>query len=68
MINFLLPYIYFFLVVWNPWIENAKAMSDFGDDEWKNMICVEAGVVNTPVTLDPKNTYAAAQVLSVDSI
>lgn len=43
-------------------------MSDFGDDEWKNMICVEAGVVNTPVTLDPKNTYAAAQVLGVDSV
>lgn len=29
-------------VVWNPWIEKAKAMADFGDDEWTGMICVEA--------------------------
>ncbi len=28
-------------VVWNPWIAKAKAMSDFGDDEWKQMLCVE---------------------------
>src|SRR5262249_14590447 len=28
-------------VVWNPWIDKAKAMSDFGDDEWRQMVCVE---------------------------
>jgi glucose-6-phosphate 1-epimerase len=28
-------------VVWNPWTQKAKAMSDFGDDEWKQMMCVE---------------------------
>lgn len=28
-------------VVWNPWMVKAKAMSDFGDEEWKQMICVE---------------------------
>lgn len=28
-------------VVWNPWVAKAKAMSDFGDEEWKQMICVE---------------------------
>lgn len=29
-------------VVWNPWQENAKNMSDMGDEDYKNMICVEA--------------------------
>jgi glucose-6-phosphate 1-epimerase len=28
-------------VVWNPWIAKAKAMADFGDDEWPGMVCVE---------------------------
>ncbi|HYE04412.1 MAG TPA: D-hexose-6-phosphate mutarotase [Planctomycetota bacterium] len=28
-------------VVWNPWIDKAKRMPDFGDDEWPGMICVE---------------------------
>ena len=28
-------------VVWNPWVDKAKAMPDFGDDEWPSMVCVE---------------------------
>lgn len=28
-------------VVWNPWVAKAKAMPDFGDEEWPGMICVE---------------------------
>jgi glucose-6-phosphate 1-epimerase len=28
-------------VVWNPWIEQSKAMADFGDDEYTGMLCVE---------------------------
>lgn len=32
-------------VVWNPWIAKAKAMADFGDDEYLRMVCVESGNV-----------------------
>lgn len=32
-------------VIWNPWIEKAKAMPDFADDEYLRMICAEAGSV-----------------------
>ncbi len=28
-------------VVWNPWIEQSRAMADFADDEYPRMICVE---------------------------
>lgn len=34
-------------VVWNPWIEKARALSDFGDDEWPRMVCVEPSNVGT---------------------
>ncbi len=30
-------------VVWNPWIDKARQMADFGDDEWMRMVCVESG-------------------------
>ncbi|XP_071042373.1 uncharacterized protein [Parasteatoda tepidariorum] len=54
-------------VVWNPWIENAKKMDDFGDDEWKNMICVEAGYVSNPFSLEPGKSFRASQTLKIFS-
>nr|XP_008381168.2 putative glucose-6-phosphate 1-epimerase isoform X2 [Malus domestica] len=36
-------------VVWNPWDKKAKAITDFGDDEYKNMLCVQAACVEKPV-------------------
>ena len=32
-------------IVWNPWSAKARAMPDFGDDEWPGMVCVETGNV-----------------------
>ncbi|KAJ0965624.1 hypothetical protein J5N97_026762 [Dioscorea zingiberensis] len=40
-------------VVWNPWDKKAKAMVDFGDDEYKHMLCVEAAAIEKPITLKP---------------
>ena len=38
-------------VVWNPWMEKAKEIPDYGDDEYPNMICVQSGHVSSPVHL-----------------
>lgn len=32
-------------IVWNPWKERARALSDLGDDEWKKFVCIESGAV-----------------------
>ena len=46
-------------VVWNPWIAKAKAMPDFGDDEWTGMVCVEtANAGDDAVTLAPGASHA----------
>jgi D-hexose-6-phosphate mutarotase len=44
-------------VVWNPWVAKSKAMADFGDDEYHQMICVESGNVGKhKLTLAPGNS------------
>ncbi|RYD47135.1 MAG: D-hexose-6-phosphate mutarotase [Verrucomicrobiaceae bacterium] len=41
-------------VVWNPWIEKARSLDDFGDDEYLSMVCVEPGNVGkNKITLPP---------------
>jgi len=41
-------------VVWNPWLEKAKRLSDLGDDEWPSFVCVESGNIGADaVTLAP---------------
>ncbi|KAL8695433.1 MAG: hypothetical protein Q9218_000011 [Villophora microphyllina] len=50
------------VVVWNPWIEKAKGMADFGpEDGYKKMICVEAGSVSAWNTLEAGDTWEGGQ-------
>ncbi|MGJ6979194.1 D-hexose-6-phosphate mutarotase [Aestuariimicrobium soli] len=51
-------------VVWNPWIEKAAAMGDFGDDEWPLMVCIEAAnVLDDAVVLPAGETHVLSQTL-----
>jgi glucose-6-phosphate 1-epimerase len=34
-------------VVWNPWVEKARGMADFGDGEYKRMLCIEPAVAKS---------------------
>lgn len=38
-------------VVWNPNKEKAAGMSDFGDDQYHDMICVEPGILTDTVKI-----------------
>jgi D-hexose-6-phosphate mutarotase len=53
-------------VVWNPWIAKAKAMADFGDDEWPGMVCVETcNVADHAITLEPGKSHVMTAIVSV---
>ncbi|CAM8937200.1 hypothetical protein QQ045_015018 [Rhodiola kirilowii] len=51
-------------VVWNPWDKKAKTMADFGDDEYKHMVCVEAAAIEKPIVLKPGEEWRGRQELS----
>jgi glucose-6-phosphate 1-epimerase len=53
-------------VVWNPWESGAKALADLGDDEWRQMACVEASnILGAAVELAPGEEHAMTAVISV---
>jgi D-hexose-6-phosphate mutarotase len=52
-------------VVWHPWVAKAQQMPDFGNDEYKQMICVESGnVAKNKMTLPPGKSVAWRMKLS----
>ncbi|KAJ2494053.1 hypothetical protein IWW37_000131 [Coemansia sp. RSA 2050] len=55
------------IVLWNPWAEKAAEMSDFADDEYPQMICVEAGTVASQISLKPGQTISCGQILTFSS-
>ena len=55
-------------VVWNPWIAKAKAMADFGDDEWPAMLCIETtNASENNITLPPNSTHVMTATLRLAS-
>ncbi|BAN51311.1 D-hexose-6-phosphate mutarotase [Metapseudomonas resinovorans] len=53
-------------VVWNPWIDKARRLSQFADDAWQGMLCIEtARVLDDLLVLRPDEEHS--MVLSVAS-
>ncbi len=54
-------------VVWNPWIDKARAMADFGDDEWPAMLCIEsANVGENAISLSAGAMHTMKTILSAE--
>ncbi len=51
-------------VVWNPWIDKAQRLSQFADDAWPGMLCIEtANVLDDHLTLAPGAAHTMAVTL-----
>lgn len=56
-------------VVWNPWREGAARLSDLGDGDWAQFICVEASnILSTAINLAAGQEHRMAAVLSVEKL
>ncbi|KAL2517258.1 Galactose mutarotase-like superfamily protein [Abeliophyllum distichum] len=53
------------VVVWNPWEKKSKAITDFGDEEYKQMLCVDGAAIEKPITLKPGEEWTGRLELSV---
>ena len=54
-------------VIWNPWIEKSKHLSQFNQDDYKKMFCIEtANVLDDSVTLTPKGSHTISMQLSIE--
>ncbi|XP_016452913.2 putative glucose-6-phosphate 1-epimerase [Nicotiana tabacum] len=53
------------VVVWNPWEKKSKTIADFGDDEYRHMLCVDGAAIEKPITLKPGEEWTGRLELSV---
>ena len=52
-------------VVWNPWAERCAALPDMPADGYRRMLCIEAAVIDKPVTLAGGGSWSGRQLLTV---
>ena len=53
------------VVVWNPGAEGAQGLRDMGDNEYPNMLCIEAAIVDKPITLAAGESWSGVQAVEV---
>ena len=52
-------------VVWNPGADKCATLTDMPPQGWRQMLCVEAAQVYTPIRIAPGDFWQGAQRLRV---
>ncbi len=56
-------------IVWNPWIAKSRTLSDFADDAWQRMVCVEtARVMDDAWVIAPGATESVSIALHTEDL
>lgn len=56
-------------VLWNPWIDKARRLSQFADDAWQRMLCIEtANVMDDQVCLEPGASHTLKVSIGVEPL
>jgi glucose-6-phosphate 1-epimerase len=56
-------------VIWNPWVEKAHSMQDFGAGEWSQMVCIEtSNVSDYSVVLVPGQQHKMKALVTVENL
>lgn len=54
-------------VIWNPWIDKSKTLSQFPDKAYLNMLCIENGnILEDVVHLEPNESHTLSMTLTKD--
>lgn len=56
------------VVVWNPWSEGSKTISDLNDDAYKDFVCIEAAAIEKPVILAAGHQWSGQQHLTAQTL
>lgn len=52
------------IVVWNPWVDKAASMSDFPDDGYQNMLCIESSNTRSKVIVPASHSHTLTQIIT----
>jgi glucose-6-phosphate 1-epimerase len=56
-------------VVWNPWAEGTRTLSDLGEDEWPQMLCAEASnILHNAVEIAPHQDHKMTVTMTVNPL
>ena len=56
-------------VIWNPWPQKACGMSDFAEDEWPRMLCIEtANAAENAITLPEGQSHTLRASIAIEPL
>ena len=56
-------------VIWNPWVNKTRELSDLREDDWTQMLCIEtSNVSDFAVDLAPGQQHAMKAQVSVSDL